>query len=116
MTLTRIVPMLPVRSIRSSIEFYEKLGFTVDEANDHWGWAKLSYGHCGLMLDQSINADPEARRNAVLYFYPDDVTAYHAMVRANGVEVPDLEVTFYDMREFRIDDPDGNRLWIGQAT
>ena len=21
----------------------------------------------------------------------------------------------YGMREFRIDDPDGNRLWIGQA-
>ena len=110
----RIVPMLPVRSIRNSIEFYKKLGFTVDEANDHWGWAKLSYGACGLMLDQSINADPGAPKNAVLYLYPDDVAAYHATVRANGVEVPDLSITFYNMKEFRIDDPDGNRLWIGQ--
>jgi hypothetical protein len=25
-----------------------------------------------------------------------------------------MEVTFYGMTEFRIDDPDGNRLWIGQ--
>jgi hypothetical protein len=31
------------------------------------------------------------------------------------VAAPDLEETFYGMREFRIDDPDGNRLWIGQS-
>jgi uncharacterized glyoxalase superfamily protein PhnB len=39
---------------------------------------------------------------------------YHRQVRANGVEVPELEVTFYGLTEFRVDDPDGNRLWIGQ--
>jgi hypothetical protein len=39
---------------------------------------------------------------------------YHQQVRKCDVDVPDLEVTFYGMTEFRIDDPDGNRLWIGQ--
>jgi hypothetical protein len=29
--------------------------------------------------------------------------------------VPELDVTFYGLTEFRITDPDGNRLWIGQA-
>lgn len=29
---------------------------------------------------------------------------------------PDPDVTFYGMNEFRLDDPDGNRLWIGQTT
>ncbi len=28
---------------------------------------------------------------------------------------PELAVTFHEMTEFRIEDPDGNRLWIGQA-
>jgi hypothetical protein len=32
------------------------------------------------------------------------------------VAVPELDVTFYGMTEFRIDDPDGNRLWIGQIA
>jgi hypothetical protein len=32
------------------------------------------------------------------------------------VKVPDLEVTFYGMTEFRIEDPDGNQLWIGQTN
>jgi hypothetical protein len=27
-----------------------------------------------------------------------------------------LEASFYGMTEFRMDDPDGNRLWIGQQT
>jgi hypothetical protein len=31
------------------------------------------------------------------------------------VDVPELGVTFYGMTEFRLDDPDGNRLWIGQS-
>jgi hypothetical protein len=37
-------------------------------------------------------------------------------VRECGHPAPDLEVTFYRMREFRIVDPDGNRIWIGQPA
>lgn len=50
----------------------------------------------------------------ILYLCPDDIHDLHRQVRANGVVVPDLEVSFYGMTEFRLDDPDGNRLWIGQ--
>jgi catechol 2,3-dioxygenase-like lactoylglutathione lyase family enzyme len=108
--------MLPVRNVGASIDFYRKLGFEVSEHNEQWGWAKLSFGDVLLMLDQSINGHPGTPRPTVLYLYPEDVAAYHLKVRANGLEVPDLGVTFYGMNEFRIDDPDGNRLWIGQAA
>jgi uncharacterized glyoxalase superfamily protein PhnB len=50
----------------------------------------------------------------VIYLYPDDVVAYHASLEQNGLTVPDLDRTFYGMLEFRLEDPDGNRLWIGQ--
>ncbi|MHB1059836.1 MAG: hypothetical protein ACYC0F_18330 [Rhodanobacter sp.] len=36
------------------------------------------------------------------------------VLRANGVDAPELEVSFYGMAEFRLGDPDGNRRWIGQ--
>lgn len=65
------------------------------------------------MLDQSINVNPDAPRGAV---HPDDIAAFHRQARENGLDVPDLDDTFYGMREFRIDDPDGNRLWIGQQA
>jgi catechol 2,3-dioxygenase-like lactoylglutathione lyase family enzyme len=116
MKMNRLIPMLPVRSVPASIEFYQKLGFSVEDRNDDWRWAMLRCGECRLMLDQSINAHPRGPRDSVLYLYPDDVVEYHAQARRNGLRVPELDVTFYRMNEFRIDDPDGNRLWIGQAT
>ena len=68
------------------------------------------------MVDQSINRHSEAPPQSVLYLYPDDIVAYHHEVRAAGIVVPDLEVTSYGLTEFRLDDPDGNRLWIGQTV
>lgn len=116
MKMLRMIPMLPVRSLPVSVAFYcDRLGFEVENRNDNWGWAMLRHGECRLMLDQSINAHPRGPRDAVLYLYPEDVVAYHAQVRGNGLEVPDLDVTFYGMTEFRFEDPDGNRWWVGQT-
>jgi len=114
MKMSRLIPMLPVKSMPASIEFYQKLGFSVEKRSDDWSWAMLCFGECRLMVDQSINAHPGVPRDGVLYLYPDDISEYHKQLLRNGLVVPDLEVTFYGMTEFRIDDPDGNRLWIGQ--
>jgi catechol 2,3-dioxygenase-like lactoylglutathione lyase family enzyme len=114
MKMNRLIPMLPVKHIPTSIEFYQKLGFSVEQRNDDWGWAMLSFDECRLMVDQSINLHREAPRQSVLYLYPENIGEYHRQVRKCGLDVPDLDETFYGMTEFRLDDPDGNRLWIGQ--
>ena len=116
MKMNRLIPMLPVRSVDASVEFYEKLGFSVEQRNEDWGWAMLRFDDCRLMLDRSINTDPNGPRQSVLYLYPESIIGYHEQVRRAGLAVPDLDVTFYGMTEFRLDDPDGNRLWIGQST
>ena len=117
MKMNRLIPMLPVRSMPASVAFYQKLGFEVERRNDDWGWAMLCLDDCRLMVDQSINAHahPQAPRPSVLYLYPEDIVAYHRQVQQNGLSVPELDVTFYGLTEFRIEDPDGNRLWIGQS-
>jgi uncharacterized glyoxalase superfamily protein PhnB len=92
------------------------LGFEVEKRNDEWGWAMLRFDDCRLMIDQSINSHQVKPRDAIFYLYPDDVAEYHSQVRKNGLEVPDLATTFYGLTEFRIDDPDGNRWWIGQPA
>lgn len=112
--MNNIIPMLPVKHLPASIAFYQKLGFSIEQRNDDWGWAMLCYGECRLMLDQSINTHPDAPRQSVLYLYPDAIAEYHRQMRGNGLVIPELESTFYGMTEFRLDDPDGNRLWIGQ--
>jgi catechol 2,3-dioxygenase-like lactoylglutathione lyase family enzyme len=116
MKMNRLIPMLPVKSVPASIEFYRKLGFSVERRNDGWGWAMLRFDECRLMVDQSINRHPSASRQSVLYLYPESIVEYHRQVRMNGLSVPDLDVTFYGLTEFRLEDPDGNRLWIGQST
>lgn len=117
MKMTRLIPMLPVRSVKNSVEFYcGMLGFEVEKRNDHWGWAMLRFDDCRLMVDQSINAHPSGPRDPILYLHPEDIVEYHRQVREKGPNVLDLDVTFYGMTEFRLDDPDGNRLWIGQNT
>ena len=117
MKMNRLIPMLPVKSMPVSVNFYcEMLGFEVENRNDDWGWAMLRFDECRLMVDQSINARPAHARDSILYLYPDDVVEYHRQVRNNGLTVPELTVTFYGLTEFRIADPDGNRLWIGQST
>ena len=114
MKMNRLIPMLPVSSMTSSVDFYEKLGFSVEHRNDDWRWAMLCFGECRLMVDESINVHPGTPRTSVLYLYPDDIVEFHKQVRRNGLVVPDLEVIFYGMAEFQFDDPDGNRLWVGQ--
>lgn len=116
MTLQRLIPMQPVENVSVSIAFYEKLGFAVEAFREDWGWAMLRCGECRLMLDRSIVQHPGIPKVSVLYLYPDDIVAFHQRARANGLTIPDLETTFYGMLEFRVDDPDGNRLWIGQTT
>jgi catechol 2,3-dioxygenase-like lactoylglutathione lyase family enzyme len=107
--------MLPVKSLPASIGFYQKLGFTVEKKNDGWGWAMLRFDECRLMLDQSIYRHGGVSSSSVVYLYPDNLARYHQQVRQNGLAVPDLDDTFYGMKEFRLDDPDGNRLWIGES-
>jgi len=116
MKMNRLIPMLPVSSMPASVEFYQKLGFSVERRNDDWRWAMLRFDECRLMVDQSINLHPGVPRHSVIYLYPENIVEYHQFVRTNGIVVPDLEVTFYGLTEFRLDDPDGNRLWIGQET
>ena len=114
MKMNRLIPMLPVSNVSVSVEFYRKLGFAVEQRRDDWGWAMLRFDDCRIMVDRSINQHPGAARQSVLYLYPENINEFHEQVKANGIVVPKLDVTFYGMSEFRLDDPDGNRLWIGQ--
>ncbi|MEO8811261.1 MAG: VOC family protein [Rhodanobacter sp.] len=114
MSLNRLVPMQPVKSMPASVQFYQKLGFVVEDRNDEWGWAMLRCGKSQLMLDQSINLHAGMPKVSVLYLYPDDIVQFHRRAQENGLCVPELERTFYGMTEFRVEDLDGNRLWIGQ--
>jgi hypothetical protein len=100
MSMNRLIPMLPVKSMPRSVEFYQKLAFSVERRSDEWGWAMLSFDECRLMVDQSINVHRDAPRQSVDYLYSESIVECHQRVRGNGLDVPDLDETFYGLSEF----------------
>jgi uncharacterized glyoxalase superfamily protein PhnB len=119
--------MLNVSNIEASLHFYDKaLGFKLAVPEDRvkeWRWALIRSGDVDLMLSESgceltlaadVNPHQDNSWPAVFYFYPDDVVQLHQHLVDHDYDSCPLEVTFYGMKEFSIQDPDGHMLSFGQ--
>lgn len=115
MALVGIVPMLPAHDLAASVAFYRRLGFEVENLREEWGWVSMALGPHRIMLDRSIAGGVHACRNAVVYLYADDLDQLREGAALAGPEGPEIRDTFYGMREFRVLDPSGNQVWVGQA-
>jgi hypothetical protein len=118
MKLNSLVPMAHVRSVGSSIAFYEKLGFVVGNTHTPDGgvepvWAWLKSGGAHLMLAQAEEAvDPE-KQAVLFYVYCADVAEFRSLLEEAGVNTGPIQRPFYAPRgEFRVTDPDGYVLMI----
>ncbi len=125
MALKDLIPMLGVEDVEKSITFYkDALGFEKFQDVEFKGkvaWAIARSADTMLMFTcqpggAATVADREARKKLYFYFYPDDVVALHAELKEKGYAVTDLRVTFYKMKEFELEDPDGYQLWFGQDS
>ncbi len=50
MKLNRLIPMLPVKSMPANVDFYQKLGFSVEKKNDDWRWARMCNSATRLII------------------------------------------------------------------
>ncbi len=124
MRLKQLTPMLSVVDLKRTMAFYcDGLGFacTGKVGDPDPVWCHLERDGVRLMFNQPpADAMSELPRRAkdfqILYFYPDDVVALHAVWKTKGLPVADLRVTVYQMKEFELRDPDGISLWFGQST
>lgn len=119
----KVTPMIHVPDVRSTVEWYESIGFTVNDtyANaDHGGeglsFAILSFGSTQVMFNQGGRPSTDRRREVDLYVYADNVDELFHRLKDRVEIVEGLHDTFYGMREFIIRDL--NRFWItfGQPT
>ena len=123
--ITLIRPMLAVTDLSRTIAFYGELGFT---CTDTFGppeapvWCTLVRDGWELMFNapprESVVRDVprKSKDYQIYYFNTDDVVALHAELKGKGLEVTDLRVTVYRMKEFELRDPDDYWLWFGQET
>ena len=113
MSVHRITAMVPITDLDQAIAFYTRgLGLQVRRRRDDWGHAVLEGEHgCQVMIDRSTRKDSNA--STVVYYYTSNIERVRDRLIAAGYDPEPIGVTFYDMTEFRVRDPDGNQVWVG---
>jgi catechol 2,3-dioxygenase-like lactoylglutathione lyase family enzyme len=121
MKLRSLIPVLDVRDVDASIEFYcEVLGFTVHEKVT-WGgrteWALLRAGQVQLMLCAGEPSDTEedGRKSSegVFFLYHENVESLLVYLGARGYDgLSNLMQSATAARDFFLRDPDGYVLWF----
>jgi len=107
-----------VESVDRSVAFYRRLGLEVENTHtfeDRLVWAFMEHGDAKLMLalaDGPIEAGDQA---VLFYCWTPDVEALHDELAAAGLDVGPVTHPFYmPAGEFRLEDPDGYVLLVGQ--
>ena len=110
----RAVPMIHVPNVRSTVDWYESIGFTVTEKFDDGGqglsFGILSFGSSAVMFNSGGQPSNQHRREVDLYVYVDDVDGVYQRLKDRVEIVEGLHDTFYGMREFIVRDV--NRFWL----
>ena len=110
----RIAAMLPVKDMERACEFYTKvLGFTkVFENGTPVGFMILKKDQAELHL--TLQPNHKAAPFNVAHMM-DDVVALYTICQRHGLRiVKSLQDKDYGLRAFVFEDPDGNRIDVGQ--
>ncbi|MCA0275779.1 MAG: VOC family protein [Proteobacteria bacterium] len=112
----RIAAMLPVKDMGKAHDFYTKvLGFTkIFENGSPVGFMILKRDQGELHL--TLQPGHKAAHFNVAHLMVDDVDALHAVCKEHGLRIiKGLQDKDYGLRAFVFEDPDGNRIDVGQA-
>jgi catechol 2,3-dioxygenase-like lactoylglutathione lyase family enzyme len=110
-TLKRIAPVFPVRNLRSSIAYYERLGFSVREY-EGGGYALATRDGVEIHLGMVPEGDPGTIRSTA-YIWVDDADKLAEAWRLAGADVRLPEDTDWGQHEGVVIDPDGNIIRFG---
>ncbi len=103
-----------VSDVRASLKFYtDILGFS--ERFQFGDYAGVEYGDVQIHLSGPKATNKRLVGQGGIYIFCDDVDSYYKEITSKGVsvQVPPKDYE-YGMRDFVIEDPDGNLLGVGQ--
>ena len=111
----RIAAMLPVKDMEKAHAFYTKvLGFTkVFENGNPVGFMILKRDQAELHL--TLQPNYQAAPFNVAHMLVHDVDTLHALCQQHGLRIiKSLQNKYYGLKAFVFEDPDGNRIDVGQ--
>ena len=111
----RIAAMLPVKDINKAHDFYvDVLGFRKTFQNGNpVGFMILEQGQAELHL--TLQPRHKAASFNVAHMMVDNVDALHTICQRHGLRIiKGLQDKDYGLRAFVFEDPDGNRIDVGQ--
>ena len=112
----RISPMIAVKSIQASIEFYSsQLGFSATTQDDSYAVISRDGATIHLMKATDQSVLDAVRGHTDIYIEVSDADSIW-----NSLSKPDITTKLkepfdqpYGMREFHLEDPDGVLLFVG---
>lgn len=112
--IRQLWPLLYVRDIQRSIEFYrDQLGFTVvgeAESNGCLFWCRLERDNASFMLQQADHDDGSVEgrgRGVSFYFVCTDADAMYHEFSSRGLQLRPPTVAYYGMKQLFVPEPDG---------
>lgn len=107
--------MYPVSDIEKSVAFYrDAVGLTQKGMNEAW-WVEFDLGGQAFGIGNvPDNGVPGTAQSLVLEV--DDIKSFAGKLRNNGIEVPEPTQTPYSCWISGFNDPDGNKVWLHQAS
>jgi uncharacterized glyoxalase superfamily protein PhnB len=113
MKFINIVPTLPVKDVKETQGYYEKIfGF-----KPHWIWENRFgsvYGGQAFEIHLSKTEAPFTRHTC--YINAEDADAYFNKLKTQGaIIIEDIQSTPWGMREFTIEEFNGHRFRIGHG-
>jgi predicted enzyme related to lactoylglutathione lyase len=107
----KIMPEIPLADVAAGVAHYrDVLGFSVNYQMD--GFAVIDRDRARILL---ITKTAQHNGIASCYVYVADADALHAELTAKGAHVEAAPVSRpWGLREFRVFDPEGNILTLGQ--
>lgn len=107
--LVRAVPVLPTGDVTASVRFWSAAGFAVTHFGSDFASARRDRVELHL-----VEPTPEERDRGLAYLHVRGVDGLHAAWDAADLPVTDVRDEPWEMREFIVVDPGGNRVRVGQ--
>jgi len=112
------VPEIPVSNVEHAAEYYKKvLGFSFDWGNDDGGIGGISQGDCRMFLTNAAFRAVNGPKSPVIIWLnlnsKQQVDELFERWKNAGAQIIEaVEDKPWNLREFRVADPDGNQLRV----